>query len=181
MHYKAKNIIYIALFTALIYVSGLIRVQVLSVPFTLQTMAVMLAACFLGLKRSLFAVSAYIIMGLAGLPVFSKGGGIFYVLELSFGYILSFLFLAAITGAFKDRVKNNFTMLFLLLCAVSVSGLLIGAAYAFVLLEYTSGSGGAAAIFSSFFLAFIPAEIIKSLASALIYYRLKGISVIDQV
>lgn len=170
---NTKSIIYIALFVTLIYVSSLIKISVLAIPFTLQTLAVMLTGCFLGAKRGLYAVSIYILMGLIGIPVFTKGGGFFYVLEHTFGYILAFIPAVLIIGHFKKKVENKFILLVSLLFLTGVIMLLIGAVYAFVLLSLTSGVNNVSALVSGYFLAFIPAEFLKAVACAVIYNRLK--------
>jgi biotin transport system substrate-specific component len=42
-------------------------------------------------KRAWRAVLAYLICGLAGLPVFALGGGPWYVFSPTFGYLMGFL------------------------------------------------------------------------------------------
>lgn len=171
---NSKNIIFIGLFIAIIIACGFIRISVFAVPFTLQTLAVMLAACFLGLKRAMLAVIIYIAMGLIGLPVFTKGGGIFYIFELSFGYILGFFPITLITAVFKGKAKKNFFMLFVIISAASLCGLLTGAVYAYFLLQYTSQASSIAMVFSAFFITFIPAELLKSLAATALYFRMNS-------
>ena len=64
-----------------------------AVPFTMQTFAVYCAYLLLGGKRGLLAVGLYILLGLAGLPVFSGfRGGPGHLLGLTGGYIIGFLF-----------------------------------------------------------------------------------------
>lgn len=72
------------------------------VPITLQTLAVALVAGFLGPRRALFAVAAYLVEGMVGLPVFAGGaGGIVAFLSPSrFGYLLGFLPQVFIIGSF---------------------------------------------------------------------------------
>lgn len=169
---KTKSIIYIALFITLIFIASLIRLNIFIVPFTLQTMAVMLAACFLGGKRGLFAVLIYIFMGLIGLPVFTKGGGFGYILEPTFGYILAFVPAVVFICLFKEKVKNNYILLVVILFAGGIIILLFGALYAYLLLSLTTGINSLSGFITGYFLAFVPAEIIKALAAALIYNRL---------
>lgn len=171
MKYKTNTIIYLSLFIALIYICGIIRINIFEVPFTLQTMAVMLAACFLGAKKAVAAVLIYIIMGLAGLPLFTQGGGFMYITKYSFGYILGFIPMSLLTGLYKDKCKNA-VQLFLLLLFSGVLMLIIGALYAYILLSVTSGVDIQGIIYG-YFLVFIPSEILKSIASLLIYLRLK--------
>ena len=62
------------------------------VPFTLQTFAVFAAAELLGGRMAFRAVSAYLVMGAVGLPVFSgMTGGLGVLLGPTGGYLWGFL------------------------------------------------------------------------------------------
>ncbi len=81
----------VALMTALLSVSAYIRIPTPLTPVTLQCEMVILGALLWGRKVSLCATILYVAMGLLGLPVFSGGGGIHYVLTPTFGYLLGFI------------------------------------------------------------------------------------------
>ena len=98
MNTKTKSMVYCGLFTALIAVGAFIKVPVPVVPFTLQYLFTMLAGLLLGAKRGAIAVLAYMLLGLAGLPIFTEGGGLWYVLKPSFGYIIGFVLGTYVTG-----------------------------------------------------------------------------------
>ena len=68
---KTKTLIYCSLFTALIAAGAFIKIPVPVVPFTLQYLFTMLAGLLLGSKRGTISVVAYMLLGLAGLPIFS--------------------------------------------------------------------------------------------------------------
>jgi biotin transport system substrate-specific component len=68
------------------------------VPFTLQTMVLTYIILLVG-RRAWRIVLAYVLGGLAGLPLFAYGGGPWYVLSPTFGYIIGFL-AASILGGF---------------------------------------------------------------------------------
>ena len=62
------------------------------VPFTLQTFAVFTAVELLGARRGFWAVASYLLMGAAGLPVFSgMAGGAGILLGQTGGYLWGFL------------------------------------------------------------------------------------------
>jgi len=84
----AQSLLISALFAALIAVGALIRIPLPPVPFTLQTLFIYLAAGLLGPKTGFLSPSIYLLIGLLGLPVFSGGGGISYILQPQFGYLL---------------------------------------------------------------------------------------------
>ena len=82
---KTKSLIYCGLFTALIAVGAFIKIPVPVVPFTLQYLFTMMAGLLLGPKLGALSVTFYMLLGLAGLPIFSEGGGIWYIFKPSFG------------------------------------------------------------------------------------------------
>ena len=87
---KTKGVIYCGLFTALIAVGAFIKIPIPVVPFTLQYLFTMLAGLLLGSRLGTVSVLSYMLLGLAGLPIFSEGGGLWYVFKPSFGYIIGF-------------------------------------------------------------------------------------------
>lgn len=103
---KTKYMVLCSLFVALIAVGAFIKIPIPVVPFTLQFLFTMLAGLILGGKYGALSVCAYIVMGLMGLPVFTEGGGIFYVLKPSFGYIIGFAVGAYVTGKIANQVSN---------------------------------------------------------------------------
>ena len=87
---KTKALVYCSLFTALIAVGAFIRVPIPVLPFTLQYLFTMLAGLLLGPRLGTISTVAYMLLGLAGLPIFTEGGGLWYVFKPSFGYIIGF-------------------------------------------------------------------------------------------
>ena len=94
----AKDLSYIAMGVALIAVCSWISIP-LPVPITLQTFAICLITAVLGLRLGLWAVVVYILLGAAGLPVFSGfRSGIGTLLGTTGGYIIGFVFTALVVG-----------------------------------------------------------------------------------
>ena len=87
-----------AVFSALIAVSTFITIPLPGgVPVTLQTFAVALAGYCLSVKGSVPAVAVYILLGAAGVPVFSGfQAGPAVLVGKTGGFIVGFLFLAAL-------------------------------------------------------------------------------------
>lgn len=100
---KTKDMILCSMFVALIAVGAFIKVPVPVVPFTLQYLFTMLAGLLLGAKKGALAVCVYIVLGLFGLPIFAQGGGIGYIFQPSFGYIIGFALGAFVTGVIANR------------------------------------------------------------------------------
>ena len=100
---NTRNMVLIALFTALIAVCAQITIPG-AVPFTLQTLAVFLAGSILGPKRSTASVLIYILLGAVGIPVFSNFTcGAAVIIGPTGGYIIGFIATAVITGFFSKR------------------------------------------------------------------------------
>lgn len=88
----------VALLAALTAVGAHLRIPLPYVPVTLQAGVACLAGLLLGPRRGAASQAVYVAAGLAGFPVFAKGGGLHYVLEPSFGYLLGFVAGAATCG-----------------------------------------------------------------------------------
>jgi len=129
----AYNIAITAMFVAIIAVCAWLYIPISNIPITFQTFAVCLAAALLGWKRGLIAVTAYILLGLVGVPVFAKfGGGVGVLAGPTGGYIIGFLFTAAIVGVVSDvlkRVKLHKAIEVILLALAMIVG--IAVCYAF--------------------------------------------------
>lgn len=70
-----------------------------------QIGAVLLASCLGGKNAGAIAQIAYIFVGLTLLPVFDRGGGIAYLQEANFGYLLGFVAGAWLCGWLAFRHK----------------------------------------------------------------------------
>lgn len=95
---RTRDLAYIAVFAALMAVCAWIAIPTpWNVAYTLQTMAVFLAAGVLGGKRGTLAVLVYILLGAVGVPVFASfNSGLGYLMGASGGYIIGFLFSALV-------------------------------------------------------------------------------------
>jgi biotin transport system substrate-specific component len=88
----------VALLAALTAVGAHLRIPFPYVPVTLQAAFVCLAGLLLGPWRGSASQIVYVTAGLVGFPVFARGGGLHYVFEPSFGYLLGFIAGAGICG-----------------------------------------------------------------------------------
>ncbi len=74
------------------------------VPFTLQTLFVLLAGGILGPRNGFLSMSAYLLAGLVGLPVFSQFGfGLAKIMGPTGGYLLAFPVAAFLVGMLTAR------------------------------------------------------------------------------
>jgi len=81
-----------------------VRLPFSPVPVTAQTLAVLLVGATLGSKRGALSLLAYLVEGLAGLPVFAAGAsGPAYLLGPTGGYLAGFVAAAFVTGWLVER------------------------------------------------------------------------------
>lgn len=99
----AADIAECAVFAALMVAGAYITIPFPLVPLTFQTVISVLAGLLLGWEKGMISMAVYCFAGLIGIPVFTAGGGIFYVLKPSFGYIIGFIFSAYIAGITAGR------------------------------------------------------------------------------
>lgn len=78
---------------------------IISFSYVPQIPAIAFMTVILGKKYSSIAILLYLITGLFILPVFSLGGGIKYVGQYSFGYVLGFIPMVIVLA---NQLKNNF-------------------------------------------------------------------------
>jgi len=145
-----------------------IPVGALGVPITLQTLAVALTGMILGPWRGFLATALYVVVGLAGLPVFAGGAaGLGVLAKPSVGYLLSFPFAAALAGFASYALLRRFGPRWYWLLAAGLG--------ASVLIVHPAGIAGLAAVArldlpaaAAFDLAYWPGDVLKNLAAALV-------------
>ena len=167
-HKKIKNVILCSLFASLIAIGAFIKIPVPVVPFTLQFLFTTLAGLLLGSKLGALAVMSYIAVGLAGIPVFAAGGGINYILQPSFGYLIGFALGAFVTGKIAESFKN---LSLKILIAANFAGLLtvysLGMIYYALISNFYLGSPiGLWPLFLYCFILAVPGDIALCLLSA---------------
>ena len=135
---KINNIVICSLFSALICIGAFIRIPLPELSITMQVFFVLLAGLLLDAKRAITAVIIYILLGLAGLPVFSTGGGFSYILKPGFGYLVGFAVCAGVMG--KICGKNACIKKMLVSCIAGVAVIyLFGISYYTVISRLVMG------------------------------------------
>ena len=99
-------------------ISAKIKVEIGAIPITMQTLTVLLGVGLLGKKRATLSQVTYFLGGLMGIPWFSRGGGMIYIMSPTFGYIIGFIFATFLVGSLLEKgwnksfKKTALTMLF---------------------------------------------------------------------
>lgn len=126
-HERIIETVKIALMAAIISVLGPFSVPLpfTPVPISFTIMAVYLTAYLLGAKTGTLSVIIYILVGLAGAPVFSGfTGGAAKLIGPTGGYIIGFIFIAVIGGFFVDKFKGKVW--------ISIIGMALGTAVCYL-------------------------------------------------
>ncbi len=125
------------MFTALTVISAYIKIPLQIIPISLQTTVVILSGALLGSRMGALSQILYLTLGLIGLPVFTQGGGISYVLKPSFGYIIGYIFASYVIGRVIEWQKNTklSTLLTANLCGL-LAIYLVGVPYMYGLMNY---------------------------------------------
>lgn len=103
------DLIYAALFAALIVVLGFIAVPLpfSPVPVTGQTLAIMLAGSILTVRQAAMSVGTFLLLGAVGIPVFAGGaGGLGVLAGPRGGYLVGFLIGAIVIALINNRSSN---------------------------------------------------------------------------
>jgi biotin transport system substrate-specific component len=167
-----------ALFVALIAVGAFIRIPIPVIPFTLQTLFVMLAGMLLGKNMGALSCLVYMLLGLFGVPVFTSGGGFGYVLQPTFGYLVGFVIGAYVTGAVAHG-GEKVTYRRLLVAAFAGLAVIYAVGVAYLYLISNLYLGKAVTVWYALlygFLITLPGDVAKALVAG--YLALKVLPVI---
>jgi biotin transport system substrate-specific component len=84
--------------------SAQLQIPASPVPFTFQTLAVLLIGATYGSVRAAITISGYVLIGMLGLPVFAGGAsGIEKLFGATGGFIFGFIFAAYLTGYLAEK------------------------------------------------------------------------------
>ncbi len=134
---RVRYSVFAALSAALTAVGALIKIPFFPVPMTLQTLFTLTAGVMLPPRWAAISQVLYLLVGLAGLPVFADGGGAAYVLRPTFGYLL-FLPLLAYGAAVVSARSRNVLFLWFSFCILQTAHLLIGTLWMSAVLRGTT-------------------------------------------
>jgi len=103
---KTRDMIFAALFAALTAAGAFIRIPLGFSTITLQFLFTALAGILLGGRLGALSQAVYVALGLAGVPIFASGGGLQYVFNPTFGFIIGLIPTAWIIGRLTERDKS---------------------------------------------------------------------------
>lgn len=162
----ARDIAECALFTALMITGAFIKIPFPFVALTFQTAFAVLSGLLLGWKKGIISTSAYAVLGLIGVPVFTNGGGLMYVTMPSFGYILGFIASAAIAGIAYVKFRKIWQIILIAVLAC-VADYVLGIAY-FIAVWQLNGYEGLWSAVVTYNLLYLPKDLLLSVLAALL-------------
>jgi biotin transport system substrate-specific component len=158
---------WVALFAAATALSARLEVPHQPVPYTLQTLVVLLSGAFLGARNGAISQILYLAAGIAGAPVFAGGAfGVARLLGPTGGYLLAFPAAAAVTGFLIQKRSSLAWSLIVMLAGLLVI-FLSGTAQLYAVYFHDIRSA-----FTSGFLIFSWWDLLKLAAGATIYHEL---------
>ncbi len=160
-----------ALFAAVCAVCSQLTIPIQPVPITLGTFAALMAGGFLGKRYGLISLVIYLILGMAGVPVFSMMRAGFSVLAgPSGGFIIGFAPMAFVVGLVMEKWGDSFKNMLL----ATVLGTAVCYAMGLAWFMFLTGTGIWPAMVMCMF-PFLPGDLAKIvLASFLVSkYRRK--------
>ena len=124
------QLIVILSFSIFMAVSSQVKINLwfTPVPVTFQTLVLFLSIVFLK-KKAFISQAIYVSLGLIGVPVFSKGAGLFYLLGSTGGYILGFFIVALLFPYLIEKIERSSYLiikLFLIFLVANISIYLFG-------------------------------------------------------
>lgn len=138
-------------------------VPISPVPVSMGTFAVYLTVYILGMKKGLISILIYLLLGLAGLPVFTGfSGGPAKVFGPTGGYLVGYLFMGMLIGFVTDRWRRDYMAIFLGMLAGTAVLYLFGTIWLAQQAGMSFGTALAAGV-----LPFIPGDMVKILLAIL--------------
>lgn len=145
------------------------------VPITLQTFFSVLAGIVLGSRLGAFSMFVYMVLGLAGAPIFAQfKGGIGTIMSPTFGFILSFVLVAYVAGKIVETKRSM---------PIYITGALVGMAinyvfgtnwmYAAYIFWFDAPEGFTYQMAWLWMMVPLPKDIALSIFAAIFAYRLK--------
>jgi biotin transport system substrate-specific component len=130
----------------------------------------MFAGLVLGSRRAALSQLLYLTIGLIGLPIFAHGGGPGYILQPSFGFLAGFIPGAYLVGKIaEEKPDPKLPRIFAALLLGQAAIYLVGIPYLYFVLNFIIHKPvPISTTLAIGFLAFLPGDILKTVAAAVI-------------
>lgn len=167
---KVYQMASVGVMAAVICILGPLSIPIGLVPISFTNLAIYITLYTLGMKEGTLSFIIYLLVGFAGVPVFSGfTSGPTKLLGPTGGYLIGFIFMALIAGFFIDRFFNKWY-----LCIV---GMVLGTAVCYIFgtawLAYQANISASAALAAGV-TPFIPGDLAKITISVYIGPKIRN-------
>ena len=165
---SARKLVYTALLAVLTAAGAFLRIPLGFSSITLQFLCTAMAGVLLGAGGGALSQAVYVGLGLMGLPIFTTGGGLGYVLQPTFGFLLGLIPSAAVIGALTRRSASSGRIV--LACIAGLAVLYaVGIPYMALILNGYMGKGMTpAALLWAYMVPFLPGDAVKIAVTAVL-------------
>ena len=165
---SARKLVYTALLAVLTAAGAFLRIPLGFSSITLQFLFTAMAGVLLGAGGGALSQAVYVGLGLMGLPIFTTGGGLGYVLQPTFGFLLGLIPSAAVIGALTCRSASSGRIV--LACIAGLAVLYaVGIPYMALILNGYMGKGMTpAALLWAYMVPFLPGDAVKIAVTAVL-------------
>ena len=158
---KTRMLALAALFAVVTAAANFIKIPVGVVPITLLYFATALSGALLGPKWGAVSQAVYVALGLVGLPIFTGGGGLGYVFQPSFGFLLGLIPAAWVIGMLTRGEPGPVRVALAALAGLGVL-YLVGLPYMWLILNvYLDKAMALPALLWSGMVIFLPGDALK--------------------
>ncbi len=162
---KTKLLVLAALFAALTAIGAFLQIPLGFTSITLQFFFTAMAGILLGARYGALSQLCYVALGLIGLPIFTQGGGLGYLLKPSCGFLFGLIAAAWVIGLLTQNAwstRHPSLRIALACLAGSATLYLFGVPYMYVILNfYMDKALSFGAVLVSGMLVFLPGDAVK--------------------
>lgn len=162
-----RKLTYTALLAALTAAGAFIRIPLGYSSVTLQFLCTAMAGCLLGPAWGAASQAVYVALGLIGLPVFTQGGGLSYLLQPTCGFLIGLIPAAWLIGLITAQ-REPHPLRTAAACLAGLAALYaVGLPYMAVILNvYLGKSMDLSAVLWAGMLPFLPGDMLKIAVTA---------------
>ena len=172
---KTTLMILSALFAALTALGAFLRIPTFGSAFTLQILFTGMAGCLLGRRWGAVSQIIYVLLGIAGLPIFTGGGGLGALFCPTGGFLVGMIAMAWICGLVVEKRGGSFRTI-CLACGAGLAALyLIGLPWMHLIMTVYHKDWTLTTTLVSGMVMFLPWDLLKIAVTALLCVRLRPI------
>lgn len=166
MRSDVRRMVLAALFAALTAVGAFLKIPLGVSSVTLQFLFTALAGVLLGARYGALSQGVYVLLGLVGLPIFTMGGGVGYLLQPTFGFLLGLIPAAWVIGRLAEGKRGFWRLLLAALAGLAIL-YLVGIPYMYLILNlYLQRGMSMLAVLKAGMLLFLPGDFCKLCVTA---------------